>query len=408
MKITQGSYLTGYVTIKITGSRPELFFALCAKEQVLVWNVKKISDKVCLGNIHLKDVAQVKRLRRRTVYKVSFLNKKGIPFLSQRFLHKKPLVIGLVLSILFIGILSNMVWDVKVTGVHPELEKKIMKQLDAYGVEPGTLKFQLGSPSAIQQKLLDDIPELLWVGVKEKGTTFYLEGVEKTLVEEKEEPGPRNIVAEKKGVIIDMFVSKGKPMVQVNDFVKKGELLVSGNINIDEQEKNEEEEEEKEKKPNLVSAEAEIIAETWYQTAVSIPLKANYQTLTGHNKKKYYLNIAGFSLPVWGFGDPEYKKIQTETVEKPFQFLKWELPISFKQVNLQEAEETKVTRTKQEARDVAVSQARKELKSKLEKDSQIVSEKVLHETYENGKVKLILYFTVHENIVKNQPISQGD
>ncbi|UFU01387.1 sporulation protein YqfD [Radiobacillus kanasensis] len=405
--MTQGSYFTGYVTMKITGSRPELFFALCAKENVPVWNVKKISNKVCLGNIHLKDVARVKKFRRKTVYKVSFLHKKGIPFLSQRILHKKPLVVGLVLSILFIGFLSNMVWDVRVSGVHPELEKKIMTQLDEYGVEPGTLKFRLGSPSSIQQKLLDDIPELLWVGVKEKGTTFYLEGVEKTLVEEKEEPGPRNLIAQKKGVIIDMFVSKGKPMVEVNDFVQKGELLVSGNINIQEEKEGEEDKKE-EQKPDLVSSEGEIIAETWYQTSVSIPLEANYEVLTGHNKKKYYLNFAGFSLPVWGFGNPDYKNKQTETVEKSFHFLKWELPISFKQVNVQEAKEEQVKRSKKEAKEAGLAQARKELKSKLEKDAEIVSEKVLHETYESGKVKLILYFTVHENIVKNQPISQGD
>lgn len=51
-----------------------------------------------------------------------------------------------------------------------------------------------------------------------------------------------------------------------------------------------------------------------------------------------------------------------------------------------------------------MEQARSELLLKLGKDAKIMSEKVLHERMENGKVKMNIIFTVEENIARVQPI----
>ncbi|MDC3415558.1 sporulation protein YqfD [Aquibacillus salsiterrae] len=409
MKHTQGVFFSGYVTIKVHGHHPELFFDLCSRNGITVWNIKKTEAKTCIGNIKLEEIPQVKRLRRKTIFKVSFIHKKGLPFLSNKLFVHKPLIIGLVLSLFFVGFLSNIIWDVHVKGVHPEMEKQIEKQLSSYGIRPGAFKFKVQSPSKIQKQLLDDIPELLWVGVTEKGTTYQLEGVEKTLVEEGEKKYPRNLVATKEGVIVDMYVSRGQPMVEINDFVEKGDILVSGTLGEKEEEANSSpEEEKKDKKNELVSAEGEVIAKTWYKSNVNIPLKANYETLTGQYTNKYYLRSWGFSIPIWGFKNPGYEKTSTEIVDNPFRFLKWELPISFVKQTVYEKTEKFVDRTKQEAKSAAIKQAQKNLQSKLGNDAEIKFEKVLHEREENGKVKLTLYFTALENIAEIQPISQGD
>ncbi|MDL4841503.1 sporulation protein YqfD [Aquibacillus rhizosphaerae] len=408
MRHTQGVFFTGYVTIKVMGYHPELFFDLCARNNITVWNIKKLSDTECKGNIKLKDLSSVTSLRRNTIYKISFIEKNGLPFLTAKILFKRPLVIGLLLSILFVFFLSNIVWDVKVKGVHPELEKRIITELNKYGIQPGALKLKIGSPGEIQQQLLNDIPELLWVGVTEKGTTYHLEGVEKTVVEEKEEHGPRNLVASKEGVIVDMFVSKGQPLVNVNDFVEKGDILVSGVLGKEKNDKENDKEEDEESDENMVEAEAEIIAKTWYETEVNIPIKANYEVLTGENKKKYYLRFGDFLLPIWGFLNPEYENTEVESTQKTLNFLKWELPISFVKQKIQEKELVNETRTTKEARTEAIKQATKDLQKDLGHEAEISFENVLHERIDNGKVKLSLYFTVLEDITKPQPLSQGD
>ncbi|WP_053219129.1 sporulation protein YqfD [Virgibacillus senegalensis] len=408
MKYTQDTFFTGSVTIKVTGHHPELFFDRCTREGITVWNVKKINATQCIGNVRLSDISSIKRLRRQTIYKLSFVSRKGFPFLIQRVLRKKPFMAGLFLSILLVMFLSNIVWDVKVDNVPPEIEAKIIEKLDEYGIRSGALKFTIETPSDIQQRLLDDLPELLWVGVTEKGTTYQLEAVEKSIVEEPEKPGPRNLVAAKKGVIVDMFVAKGLPVVEVNDLVKPGQVLVSGNLNGNLADEQEDGEEKQAKQEKLVAAEGKVIAETWYEVETTVPLKANYQTLTGESETKYQIHLGKLKIPIWGFKKVEYEHVYKEITSKPLYFLHWTLPISIVEEQWNEQAPFNEKRSRQTAREEAVKQASKQLHSELGKDAKIDFQKVLHERIESGKVKLTLYFKVEEDITKIQPISQGD
>ena len=53
-------------------------------------------------------------------------------------------------------------------------------------------------------------------------------------------------------------------------------------------------------------------------------------------------------------------------------------------------------------------QAKRDLLLRLGPGAEILSENILQDTLENGKVNLQLYFTVEEDIVKAEPITQGD
>ncbi len=395
MKLTQGVFFTGYTTVKVRGKFPEFFFNRCSEQGIMLWDIQKIDEHTCQANIKLEHVSLLKRIRRNTDYKISFEKRKGLPFWWSSLLKKKPLVIGFLLGCLAIFLLSNMVWRVEIEGVTPELEHKIEKQLDEYGVQFGAWKFNLDTPGMMQQKLLTDVPELLWIGITENGTTYNLQGIEKTIVEENIKKGPQHLMANKKGVVVDMFVEEGVPLVKVNDFVEKGDMLVSGLIGQEGEEE-------------AVRAKGEVIAETWYKSQIDVPLQVKYDVLTGEKENHYALNIAGFHLPFWGFSDPDYNEVHQESYNKPFYLFKWELPISLATKKLWEKEVFEKTRTGDEAVEVGINQAKKDLREKLHEDAEFISQKVLHRTKENGTVKLILYFKVQENIVKTQPITQGD
>jgi len=410
MKYTQGSYMSGYVTMLIRGDRPELFFQKCAEKGLTVWNIHKINADECKGNIKLNHIKTAKKLRRGTNYKLFFLDRKGYPFIWTRLLRKKPLLIGLFLSMILIFLLSNMIWKVEIEGVPTDIEEKMINQLDDYGIQPGAWKLSLESPQMIQQNLLEDIPELLWVGVDQKGTTFYLEGVEKVVVEEEEAGSPGDLVAEKPGVIQRMFIERGMPKVNVNDYVNTGDLLVSGRLSEEnnEEEEDAEEEDEEENEENIVRSEGEVIATTWYEVDTSIPLEYTNEYLTGNHEKRYYLLIGDRRIPIWGFANPEFENIHRDVEIRPIEFLGWETPIQFVSVTLSEKTKVHEKRTKEEAIQVGMEQAKHELKLELGPDAEIISEKVLQERTENGTVNLNLYITVQEDIAQEQPINQGD
>jgi len=405
MAKSHGTFMTGYVTVVVKGRLPELFFQRCAKEGIPAWDIRKTGIEECQGNIEREHISAIRKIRRDMECKISFIDKRGLPFIWHRFLRKREIVAASILSLLLIVFLSNVLWKVEITGLPKELENKIEKQLKGYGVYSGAWLFSLDEPSTIQHKLLQDVPELLWIGVKKKGTSIELQGVEKTVVKEQKPKGPQNLVATKKGVIKKIYVSKGIPMKKVDDYVEKGDLLVSGELNsvaiIDEEA---EDEQNEEGKGTIVAADGDIRARTWYETKVTVPLVAKYETLTGNQKQRYYMRFGDFHLPVWGFKNPDYKLIHREYDEEQVRFLKWDMPMHFVAAELSEKQVYEKKRTKEEATQFALEQAKQELKLQLGQEARIVSGKVLHETIENGKVKLTLYMTVEEDIAVAEPI----
>ncbi|KGP73157.1 sporulation protein YqfD [Pontibacillus yanchengensis] len=395
MKRTQGVFFNGYTTFKVTGSFPEFFLNRCVENGIVIWNIKKLDESSCQANIKLEDIPKLKDLRKNMSYKISFSSRIGLPFLINAIWKRKPLVIGFLLSLILIFTLSNMVWDIDIEGVTPEIEHKIKENLDEYGVRKGAWKFKLETPSQMQQRLLNDVPELLWIGITEKGTTYHLQGVEKTIVEEKDEGGPQHLVAKKKGIIVDMYVEKGEPKVNVNDFVQPGDILVSGLIGGEDDQQ-------------AVHAKGEIIAETWYESEVSIPINVEYKVITGEKEKQYAISLFNASVPIWGFTKPDYKQSFMEEKEHPLYLFNWKIPLAFKTKYIWEQEVFEQNRSQEEAVSAGIEQAKRELSKQLPIDAKILREKILHEKKENGKVKLILYIKVQENIVKPYPITQGD
>lgn len=405
MKHTQGSYFTGYVTLLVEGEDPELFFKACMDYGIVVWNIKKVSPNQCQGNIKLRDNRIIKQVNRNTNYKLSFINKKGYPFILKQFLKKKEVIFAFFISIFLIVFLSNILWKITIVGVPTETKEKIQEKLINYGVHQGSWMFTLDTPSEIQQKLIHDIPELLWIGVQRKGTRLILEGVEKTIVKKETVPGPRHLVATKKGIIKKIYVTKGQPKKKVNDFVEVGDVLVSGELNSV-ADSNAEDSHANELE--LVAAEADITAQTWYEINVSIPLSTNQEILTGNQEKKYFIRFGHIQLPIWNFSAPDYDDIHQEMNENELYFFKWKLPVNIVESILSEKMYNNVERTKEEAIQSGIMQAKRDLLLRLGPEAQILSENILQDTVENGKVNLQLYITVEEDITKEVSIIRGD
>jgi similar to stage IV sporulation protein len=403
------SYLSNYVEIEVKGENPSGFLQLCMRENIGVREIRVIEPDRYRALVHLQDINTIKKIRRGTNYKIRFHKRHGFLFLSKKLSKNKPLLIGLLCSILFFVVLSNMIWSVEVTGVPEEIENKIYDQLENNGVYPGAFGFTVASPNELQQRLLESVPELLWVGIDKKGTSFSLEGVEKLIIEEEEPGAPRHLVADKAGVITSMFVKRGLPNVRVNDVVRQGDLLVSGQIeklSIEEVEDNEEL--EKEQAYEYVVAEGEVIATTWYEASVEIPLETEQIEVTGNTEKNYRLKIGSFSFPIWPFKKAVFEEETIERDENQLTIFGWELPLYFIIDERFETTRTERERAKEEAIEIGIHQVKEDLKRRLNPKSEITSEKVLHETTRHGKVNLELYITVEENIAIPQPINQGD
>ncbi|WP_017472610.1 sporulation protein YqfD [Amphibacillus jilinensis] len=408
MRALKPSWLKGVITIKVKGHYPERFFDLCTRHEIKGWSIKKISNTECLGDINLSDLKRVRQLRRKTRYKLSFVSKKGLPFLFSQLQKMKILVLSFWVAFLIFIYLSQSIWMINIDGIPVETEKQLRQSLDEYGVKKGRLKLFIEDSSAIQQRLLADYPNLLWVGIKQDGIIYKLDVVPKRQVDEEELINREHLYAKKDGVISEMFVAKGRPLVEINDYVKKGQLLVTGELNQKDEKDEDEKDEKDEGSKELSTVEAEIYATTWYESKLNIPLVGQYQTETGNQSKKYSLQIGRFQLPFWGFWSNDFDLQQVETTLYKPSIGSWQLPIAFSVDQHREMLNTEVNRTEEEAIEVGMVQARENLLNELGASAEIINEKILHQSIENGKVNLHVYFTVKEDIVNTNAMNQGD
>ncbi|WP_079509794.1 sporulation protein YqfD [Mesobacillus jeotgali] len=386
---------SGTVKVKLTGKGIERFLNQLTRNGVSIWNVKKHGSEAVTFFVNLQDVNKLRVPARESNCKIRFLERAGGPFFLKKLWTNSGFLAGAILFIVLIMILSNMVWGIEIKGASPATEHQIRKELDRMGIGVGKMQFSIDNVESIQKELTDKVGALTWIGVELKGTTYHFQAVEKSEPEKGEVNGPRHLVAKRKAAIVKIFVEKGDPVVEVNDFVKPGQLLVSGLYG-------------NEDNPKVVAATGEILGETWYSTKVELPLKSTFQVYNGNEKRRFFLKVAGKAMPVWGFGKNEFKEFETEISEQPVRFFKWELPVMIEKKTIREREQVTRIYTRKEAIESAKELARKDIKNSIPENAIIKGEKILHQSIENDKVKLITHFTIVEDIAEGQPIIQGD
>jgi similar to stage IV sporulation protein len=198
-----------------------------------------------------------------------------------------------------------------------------------------------------------------------------------------------------KAIIYDMFVEEGQPVVKPNQYVKPGDLLISGVLGTEEERK-------------IVSAKGIVLGEVWYESNITVPMTQKRSTLTGEGMKRYFLNLGPLSLKVWGFGKIPYDQYEQDKDTYSFSFKGWKIPISWASEQILETNDTEVGYTEEEAFQLGVKLGRENMYRKLQPEAEIKEENVLRKRTENGKVYIKMHYTVIEEIASEQIIIQGD
>lgn len=69
---------------------------------------------------------------------------------------------------------------VEINGVSIHLEDKIKEHLSELGLYQGAWTYNLASLDVIQDQVLHDMPELLYLGIEKQGVTYHVDALEKS------------------------------------------------------------------------------------------------------------------------------------------------------------------------------------------------------------------------------------
>lgn len=390
MRHQQTKYIVGYTVLVVEGKGIESVLQACIDQGYSVWDVMKedkLIYRITIFRKHATYITNLIEYHGMTILKVK--HKGGLQFL-QYVKQKKAVFISLFICTILLFLLMNTAWKIQINGVSTHLEDKIKTQLEDKGLYQGAWVRQLPPLETLQEEILHELPELLYVGIRRQGVFYHIEAIEKKIENPLQTKNAKQLVAKKSGIIEKMFISSGQSLVERNDFVKKGDILVSNEIEVEESEENE--------KKKTVPVRGNVYANTWYDVEVNASLESAQQKLTGEQTKSYRLQFKNQTFPIWGFGQPKFKQNMIHEDSKALQLWKWRLPIKIVEETRYEYKGDAHQYQVEEAKEKALKHAEKVLRTKIGQDMEVLEYYVLHEREENGKVKMNIYFSVLEDI----------
>ncbi len=334
----------------------------------------KVQDNYLYIKVYKNDVEKINKYYKFKIYK-----KTGFNLLMDKIKHNWIFMIALIGGALLFLILNNMIVKVRVIHENKEIRELLETELEEYGLKIPCFKKSYKKLDKIKQEILDKYPDKLdWMEFEVTGMVLNVRVEERIITDIKKDDKVCNLVATKDGMINNLKVFKGEAKVGLNDYVRKGDILISGIIMYNDSIK------------NYVCASGEVYAKAWYTVSVSIPLRVEEIEETG--KKKYNIIY-------------ENNEIKKEVLKKRFNNynskLKNVLQIFDFNLYLEtEYEVKKVVREigEEEAIKLGMEKAVNSINIKNKEKSMIIDKKVLKKSINNSKMDIDVFIATSELI----------
>ena len=291
---------------------------------------------------------------------------------------------SIMLSISFLYFLSNIIFKIEIIYNDKELTENIKKELKNYGIEKYKLKKNYNYLNQVKEKILNNNKDTLeWLEIIEDGTKYIVKLVERKKEQTNNEYEYQSIVTSKNAIITSIKASSGEKVKEINDYVKKDEIIVNGILT----------------KPDgtliYQKAKAKVTGEVWYKIDIEYPLAYYEEKLTGKSKNVFVINFLNYKIPIFSYSKYKEFKIKTNNiVENKL------IPISLSREKQYEVKVQEEIYTWEEAISNAIEISKKKLLENNSKILEIKKVEMLNKQSIDSKIRLSLVISVIEDITK--------
>ena len=215
------STITGYINIVVEGYYIEKFINICRNKGIYLENLKREKTTIINANVHIKDFKNVAKIAKSNKCKIKIKEKRGLPFILNRYRKRKIFVISLLIMLLSLIALSKFIWNIEITGNVNISNDEILEIVKSEGLEIGKLKNKIDAKNIVEKIRLER-SDVSWVGIKISGTNAIIEIVESDKAPEViDKDDYCNIVAKKDAMIVSANAQNGTLQVKEGDIVKE-------------------------------------------------------------------------------------------------------------------------------------------------------------------------------------------
>ena len=381
--------MTSKVKINVKGKNIERFIKRLKTNNIDLLKIEYIKYNEINIIIYKKDYEKL--LDIKTIYDVAITNFYGIMKLRQVVSIYKYVILFIFLGIAILLFLSNIIFHVEVIHNDKELRNLLINELENYNIKKYKFKKNYNEIQDIKNDILNRYQDKIeWLEIEEEGTSYIVRVEPRIIPNNEENYEKQNVVASKSAIIKKIVVKSGEVVKNINAYVNKGDIIISGNIYLNEELK------------DTIKADGTIYGEVWYNVKVEYPYvyseikeKNNYQDV-------YVLKLFNKEIE-FTFNKFKDKKIEENVILKHNL-----LPISLVKQHQQEIETISLLLTSEEANDKAIAAAIKKMNDSLTGEEKIIDYKVLNSNIEDDKVIVEVFFTVYEDITDYSKIEVND
>lgn len=280
-------YLRGYALVRITGVAPQEALNAFAKTGIAFWEIVQEDALHCCCCIWLRDRERAAAAAARPLCTVETVQERGLICLWRSLRRRPMLLAGMTAAIAACFLLQSFVLFVTVDGENSVHEEEVLRALEAINIRTGTVAGSIDQ-QLTKHRMLNQIPELSWIGVNREGFCLHVEVTERRAAQLEEAPyAAANIVALRSGILTEVTVFQGMRLCREGDAVREGQVLVSAF-------------EDYGLYLRAVCADAEIYAQTWYSGTVVTPSETQQKRYTGQEFQEVWLLIGRKRIKLCG------------------------------------------------------------------------------------------------------------
>jgi len=292
------------------------------------------------------------------------------------------LLISFLITYIMLLVLSNIIFDIEIISTNSELKRVINLYLEENDIKKYKFMKQYEELNEIKKKILEENKTTLeWIEIERIGTKYIINLTERIVNNNILDTTPKDIVASKDALIMYLVTKNGTRMKEVNELVKKGEVIISGNIIKNEH------------LVDTVAASGDVYGEVWYTVKTTVPYKFTEYEKTGEIVNHIYLDLFGKKITLMGYYETALSLNETKAlIDKPYLFFK----VYKERKELYKYETHKLS--KKEAEKEAIKRSDKSIENKLKSDERILDKKVLKINHYSSKIEIEVFYRVYENI----------
>lgn len=223
-----------YTTFSIQGLNLDRFINYVKNKGIVLYNVKKFSNKQMIITVNFRESQKFFAIANKMCYNIKKVRDFGALYPVYYILSSLGILLGAIAFVIILCLSNDYIYSINFSGTGSIYKTEVKEYLEDIGVKEYS-RFSEIDLQKLEDQILKDNEHLSFVSLKKEGNTLAVEMALSSGNVKRLDGNIFSLSSDVDGEIESIKVYRGKKLVNVGDKVKKGDLLASGEVEINQQ-----------------------------------------------------------------------------------------------------------------------------------------------------------------------------